>query len=55
MQQKGGYSDERLRHFQCHACQKWWSIGDAPEKKFWFCPWCGEKQEFEEQHGGVAK
>lgn len=36
---------EKLIHFQCDHCQKWWSIGDAPieEKKEWFCPWCGEK------------
>ena len=36
---------EKLVHFQCDHCQKWWSIGDAPieEKKEWFCPWCGEK------------
>lgn len=35
-------STERLVHFQCVACKKWWSIGDAPKaKKKWFCPWCG--------------
>jgi len=36
---------EKLIHFQCDHCEKWWSIGDAPieEKKEWFCPWCGEK------------
>jgi len=34
---------ERLVHFSCSACKKWWSIGDAPEdKKEWFCPWCGQ-------------
>lgn len=34
---------EHLSHFQCDACEKWWSIGDAPEdKKKWYCPWCGK-------------
>ncbi|MBP8251746.1 MAG: hypothetical protein KAX40_05240 [Herpetosiphon sp.] len=37
------YSVERLVHFQCGVCQKWWSIGDAPHRDFWFCPWCGAK------------
>lgn len=35
---------ERLSHFSCSVCQKWWTIGDAPEEKSdWYCPWCGEK------------
>lgn len=35
-------STEILSHFQCKACDKWWSVGDAPaDKKTWFCPWCG--------------
>ena len=39
---------ERLVHFHCATCHKWWSIGDAPrEKTHWFCPWCGEEQIFE--------
>ena len=43
----GAKSTEILAHFSCISCDKWWSIGDAPEdKKEWFCPWCGEKQEF---------
>jgi hypothetical protein len=36
-------SPERLVHFQCPICKGWWSIGDAPERAFWFCPWCGKK------------
>lgn len=33
---------EKLSHFLCDKCNKWFSIGDAPEdKKNWFCPWCG--------------
>lgn len=41
----GKYSVERLVHFQCESCRKWWSIGDAdPEKRDWFCPWCGKRQ-----------
>lgn len=35
------YSIERLVHFQCEACQKWWSIGDAPLMRGYYCPWCG--------------
>lgn len=36
-------SKETLSHFQCPHCQKWWSIGDAHDREFWFCPWCGCK------------
>jgi hypothetical protein len=33
---------EKLAHFKCGACGKWWAIGDAPAaKREWFCPWCG--------------
>lgn len=34
-------SAERLVHFQCSYCDKWWTIGDPPEKDYWYCPWCG--------------
>jgi len=37
-------SIEILHHFQCGKCKKWWSIGDAPPNKEWYCPWCGTKQ-----------
>mgnify|MGYP001594402500 CR=1 FL=1 len=38
-------SIEQLSHFICGVCGKWWTIGDAPvNKKQWFCPWCGVKQ-----------
>jgi rRNA maturation endonuclease Nob1 len=44
----GKISREILYHFRCEACQKWWSIGDAPAgKKSWYCPWCGILQTFE--------
>jgi hypothetical protein len=37
-------STEKLHHFSCGVCKKWWSIGDAPlRKKEWYCPWCGTK------------
>jgi len=43
--EKGEASLERLVHFHCAYCKKWWSIGDAPrEKTTWFCPWCGKEQ-----------
>lgn len=36
------YSIERLVHFQCDECHKWWSVGDPEEgKEEWWCPWCG--------------
>jgi len=45
---KGKRSVESLHHFSCVYCKKWWTIGDAPEKKLeWHCPWCGKKQAFE--------
>ncbi|MEX0931188.1 MAG: hypothetical protein WDZ88_00395 [Candidatus Paceibacterota bacterium] len=34
-------SREVLSHFRCGECAGWWSIGDAPKRKLWFCPWCG--------------
>jgi rubrerythrin len=42
----GTKSIERLAHFRCKACAKWWSIGDAPTRDEWHCPWCGLKQRF---------
>ena len=56
MIKKGGkYFNEQIRHFSCGVCNKWWSVGDAPEdKEEWYCPWCGEKQVLEldsESHG----
>lgn len=42
---KGRCCKEVLAHFNCDSCNKWWTIGDAPDNKAeWFCPWCGEKQ-----------
>lgn len=35
-------SIENLAHFQCPHCKGWWSIGDAPKREHWFCPWCGK-------------
>ena len=44
---KGQRSIEKLNHFRCQECDKWWSVGDAPEEKEdWHCPWCGERQVF---------
>jgi rRNA maturation endonuclease Nob1 len=40
-------SIERLVHFCCTVCSKWWSIADAPDRDHWFCPWCGVKLEAE--------
>jgi len=41
---KGKISVERLSHFQCGVCNKWWSVGDAPKRNKWFCPWCGKER-----------
>lgn len=38
-------SVERLVHFHCGHCTRWWSIGDAPARAAWFCPWCGQRNE----------
>lgn len=47
MKKKALFFNEKIRHFTCGACDKWWAIGDAPEKRNkWFCPWCGEMQTF---------
>lgn len=47
---KGKISLEILFHFQCGACGKWWSIGDAMTKGSsggWYCPWCGIENEID--------
>ncbi|MDZ7726299.1 MAG: hypothetical protein U5L75_01825 [Candidatus Campbellbacteria bacterium] len=45
----GKKAEERLVHFLCYNCEKWWSIGDPPDDRDdWYCPWCGKKQEFTE-------
>ncbi|MBI5733437.1 MAG: hypothetical protein HY973_00640 [Candidatus Kerfeldbacteria bacterium] len=48
----GKKSTEKLTHFKCGVCAKWWAIGDAPDKKTWFCPWCGQKQKFKQDAKG---
>ncbi|KKU70577.1 MAG: hypothetical protein UX94_C0004G0041 [Parcubacteria group bacterium GW2011_GWA2_47_21] len=40
-------SIEKLHHFVCQKCKRWWTVGDAPvAKKIWFCPWCGKKNNY---------
>lgn len=42
---------ERLFHFNCGECGKWWAIGDASTThKEWFCPWCGTRQKVKSQN-----
>ncbi len=36
------YSIEKLFHFQCPVCEKWWTIGDAEPGRNYTCPWCGK-------------
>ena len=40
----GRISLEKISHFRCGKCNKWWSIADAPKRDAWFCPWCGVRQ-----------
>jgi transcription elongation factor Elf1 len=45
---KSNHSIETLIHFNCRACSKWWSVGDADRSKTeWYCPWCGLRQTFD--------
>lgn len=40
-------SIESLHHFQCFHCERWWTIGDAPnDKDYFYCPWCGKENKF---------
>ena len=45
------YSIEKIVHFRCNNCDKWWSVGDAPieETSGWYCTWCGVFQKPEER------
>ncbi len=43
---RGTLVSEKLVHFSCGNCKKWWTIGDAPKDKVWHCPWCGTLQAF---------
>lgn len=43
----GTVSLEKMFHFRCRACNRWWSIADAPgnpAEREWYCPWCGTQQ-----------
>jgi predicted RNA-binding Zn-ribbon protein involved in translation (DUF1610 family) len=47
MEDKGSLSLEKIFHFRCASCGRWWSIADAPgnpSERMWFCPWCGKEQ-----------
>lgn len=46
MSDDGMVSFERMYHFRCIGCDRWWSIADAPEplSREWYCPWCGKLQ-----------
>jgi len=51
-------SVEQLYHFRCESCSGWWSIADAPDKEFWYCPWCGffgRQDEHEEKEEEVEQ
>lgn len=50
----GTFSVEKLYHFNCAKCQKWWSVADAdhnvpPANRRWYCPWCGHYQSVTEK------
>ena len=46
---KGKYSIERLVHFSCFKCKKWWTIVDAIINSviIYSCPHCHTSQKFE--------
>ena len=46
-------STETLVHFQCPACNKWWSIGDADPTRRYYCPWCGAQEQGPHQDGSA--
>ena len=35
---------ERLAHFSCGSCHRWWSVGDWTIVKRVTCPHCGTRQ-----------
>ena len=46
---EGTVSLEKMYHFRCRSCTRWWSIADAPgdpSARAWYCPWCGTEQRF---------
>jgi len=51
MKKRGSVSLEKMYHFRCGKCDRWWSIPDCPVKDFpeMFCPWCGLKQKFDDK------
>ena len=36
------YSVEKLFHFNCSDCKKWWTIGDFDIQEI-HCPYCSKK------------
>lgn len=44
------YCIEKLYHFRCNSCDKWWTIGDFEMKKqqILTCPHCGKVDEVRE-------
>ncbi len=45
----GTVSEERLSHYHCPLCGRWFSIGDAPKvRAVWTCPWCGRPSQYRE-------
>lgn len=44
----GKVSLERLYHYDCGPCSRWFTIADHPQgiTAELFCPWCGTKQTF---------
>ena len=42
----------------CHKCSGWWSIAVEsylPLDREWFCPWCGERERFDEREFPVRR
>lgn len=47
-QPKHSYSIERLHHFNCSHCSKWWAIGDYETTHTLTCPYCATTSELKE-------
>lgn len=45
---KHRYTVERLYHFNCGMCLRWWSISDWEAKPVMYCPHCGTAAETDE-------
>ena len=49
------YTIEKLYHFNCTKCSKWWSVGDYDITTFVVnCPFCGKQGNPVRNHAGIT-